>query len=38
MITISTGARSGALGGHFDFTFMGHTVGFDAASSLIGLK
>jgi hypothetical protein len=38
MITISTDAKSGTLGGHFDFTFMGHTVGFDAAGSVTNLK
>lgn len=37
-ITITTGAQEGTLGGNFDFTFMGHTVGFDAQPTITSLK
>lgn len=36
-IIIRTGAKGGQLEGHFDFSFMGQSVGFDAIASEISL-
>lgn len=37
-ISISTGAKSGQLAGHFDFTFMGQAIGFDATATALSMK
>jgi hypothetical protein len=37
-ITITTSAWDGSLTGHFDFTFMGQSVGFDAQPSTTSMK
>jgi hypothetical protein len=37
-ISISTGAKGGQLAGHFDFTFMGQSIGFDATATALSMK
>eukprot|EP00614_Pseudopedinella_elastica_P032719 CAMPEP_0172619454 /NCGR_PEP_ID=MMETSP1068-20121228/93544_1 /TAXON_ID=35684 /ORGANISM="Pseudopedinella elastica, Strain CCMP716" /LENGTH=208 /DNA_ID=CAMNT_0013426215 /DNA_START=154 /DNA_END=777 /DNA_ORIENTATION=- len=36
-VLLSTGATSGYLSGHFDLTFMGQSIGFDADAGIMNL-